>query len=113
MMRPVSVAITLINRLTYMGLASGALAGALLTAPLIGLMYLFDKLAGLPFVPYALFDWIARVLPGPVVTFGIDLMIDSMLLAGISVAAASKTAEGTGGMDIVNPPWIDYAGAVR
>lgn len=41
--------------------APGVLAGGLLTAPLIGLIYLFDKLAGLPFVPFALFDWIARV----------------------------------------------------
>ncbi len=76
-----------------LGLAPGALASGLLTAPLIGLMYLLDPLAGLPFVPFALFDWIARVLPGPVVTFGIDLMIDGLLLVGLSVAAAAKTAE--------------------
>ncbi len=64
-----------------------------MTAPLVGLMYLLDKLAGLPFVPFTLFDWIARVLPGPVVTFGIDLMIDTIRFAGLSVADAAKTAE--------------------
>ena len=42
-------------------LGIGALAGGLLTAPLIGIMYLFDEWLGLPFVPYDLFDWIARV----------------------------------------------------
>ena len=75
------------------GLGKGAGAGALLTAPLLGLMYLLDKLAGLPFVPFMLFDWLTRVLPGGLVTFGIDAMIDSMLMAGMSVAAAAKTAE--------------------
>ena len=76
-----------------LSLGYGALAGGLLTAPLVGLLYLVDKLAGLPFVPFALFDWIARVLPGPVVTFGIDLMIDGLRLMGLSVAAAAKTGE--------------------
>ena len=74
-------------------LGIGALVGALATAPLIGLMYLADQLAGLPFIPYDLFDWITRVLPGPLITFGIDLMIDSMRLIGMSVAATAKTAE--------------------
>ena len=65
----------------------------LLTAPLVGLMYFLDPLAGFPFVPFTIFDWITRILPGPVVTFGIDVMIDGMLLVGMSVAAAAKTAE--------------------
>ena len=78
------------------GLGYGGLAGALLTAPLIGLMFLADKLLDLPFAPFALFDWIARVMPGPLVTFGIDLMINSLSLAGLSVAAAAKTAEQIG-----------------
>ena len=83
----------LVGRLRNLSLGYGALAGGLLTAPLVGILYLVDKLAGLPFVPYALFDWIARVLPGPLVTFGIDLMIDGLLLLGLSVAAAAKTGE--------------------
>ena len=87
---------TLVSRLRTMSLGYGALAGGLLTAPLVGLLYLADKLGGLPFVPFALFDWIARVLPGPVVTFGIDLMIDGLLLMGLSVAAAAKTGEQVG-----------------
>ena len=74
-------------------LGYGALAGVLLTAPLIGLMYLSDKLLDLPFVPFALFDWIATVTPGPLITFGIDLMIEALLLFNLSVAAAAKTSE--------------------
>ena len=86
----------LVNSAGSWGLAQGALAGGLLAAPLIGLMYLLDQLAKFPFAPFALFDWIARVLPGPLVTFGIDLMIDGLRLAGMSVAAAAKTGEQIG-----------------
>ena len=76
-----------------LGLATGALVGALVTAPLLGLMYLGNELAGLPFSPYDLFDWATRVLPGGLVTFGIDMMIDTLLLFGISRADTAKTAE--------------------
>ena len=79
-----------------MGFIPGGLAAGLLTPPLVGLIYLLDRLAGLPFAPFAFFDWVARVLPGPVVTFGIDLMIDGLRLVGMSVAAAAKTAEQVG-----------------
>ncbi|MCH8095318.1 MAG: hypothetical protein IH953_12115, partial [Chloroflexi bacterium] len=75
------------------GLGAGALAGLLLTAPLVGLMYLAQQLARLPFVPFELFDWITRVLPSDVITFGIDLMIDTMLLMGLNVAETAKRAE--------------------
>ena len=78
-----------------MRLDTGALSGAVLTAPLIGVMYLADKLLGLPFIPFDLFDWLARVLPGQIVTFGIDLMIDTLRLIGVSVASSAKTAERT------------------
>ena len=94
--RRLAVAGQRVRFLGNLGLAPGALAGGLLTPPLVGLMYLLDPLAGMPFVPFALFDWITRVLPGPVVTFGIDLMIEGMLLVGMSVAAAAKTAEQIG-----------------
>ena len=72
---------------------TGILISAFLTAPLIALMYLGNKLFDLSFAPFDLFNWIARVLPGPVITFGIDLMIDTMRLLGIDVADAAKTAE--------------------
>ena len=80
-------------KIQRLSLATGGLVGALLTVPLLGLMYLANELAGLPFAPYDLFDWVTRVLPGRLVTFGIDMMIDTMLLFGISVADTAKTAE--------------------
>ena len=75
------------------GLGTGALVGFLLTAAMTGIMYLGDQLFSLPFVPFDLFNWAARELPGEIVTFGIDLMIDTMLFLNISVADAAKMAE--------------------
>jgi DMSO/TMAO reductase YedYZ molybdopterin-dependent catalytic subunit len=74
----------------------GALVGALLSAPLVAASYLGWKLGGLPFAPFDLFDWIARELPGSVVTVGIDSAVT--VLRGLhvgSTAAAAKTAEQT------------------
>jgi DMSO/TMAO reductase YedYZ molybdopterin-dependent catalytic subunit len=76
-----------------LNLTAGTLVGVLLTAPLIGMMYLADQLLDLPFVPFDLFDWLTRVLPGPLITYGIDLMIDIMRWLGVSVADSAKTAE--------------------
>jgi DMSO/TMAO reductase YedYZ molybdopterin-dependent catalytic subunit len=74
-------------------LSWGALLGVVLTAPLVALLYLGDQLADLPFLPFEIFDWVTRILPGPVVTFGIDTMIDVLGLLGLDVADTAKTAE--------------------
>ncbi len=74
-------------------LAMGALAGILMVPPMIATMFLFDKWINLSFPPFDVFDWIARILPGPVVTFGIDLMVDALGIVGMSVADTAKTAE--------------------
>ncbi len=71
----------------------GALVGALITAPLIVLMYLGQQILAQPFPPFELFNWFSGILPGPVITFGIDLMIDTLLLLGINVANTAKIAE--------------------
>lgn len=75
------------------GLVTGALVGALLVTPVLGLMFLAHELWDFPFPPYDLFDWATRILPGGLVTFGIDLMVETLLLLGISVADMAKTAE--------------------
>ena len=74
-------------------IALGGLVGGLLTAALTAVFYFANQLLDLPFVPYDIFNWITRVLPGDLVTFGIDTMIDTMLLLGINVADSAKTAE--------------------
>ena len=75
------------------GIGTGILVSIFLTAPLIGLMFVGDVLFDLAFPPFDVFNWVARVLPGPVITFGIDLMIDTLRFLGINVADAAKTAE--------------------
>lgn len=72
-------------------LSTGALLGALTTLPLMALMYLGAQWATLPFVPLDVFDWLARVLPGEVITLGIDLMV--RVIAALSLGETSSTAK--------------------
>src|SRR5690349_1515962 len=53
----------------------GAVLGALASFPLIALGFLGQQFAGLPFLPFDLFDWLARRLPGGVVALGIDAIV--------------------------------------
>lgn len=73
------------------GLTAGALVGLLLTAPLIALLYLANGLLGTPFVPYDVFDLLARALPGGLVTFGIDTIIS--LIVALNLGDTSRTAK--------------------
>lgn len=72
---------------------TGAALGALLTAPLISLLWLGRQVLALSFPPFSMFNTMTRLLPGPVITFGIDSMISTLRLLGIDVAATAKTAE--------------------
>ena len=74
-------------------LGFGALTGVLLTAPLIAILYMADKWLDLSYPPFETFDWTAGMLPGAMVTFGIDAMIETLMLVGLSVKDFAKTAE--------------------
>ena len=52
----------------------GALVGAMLTTAFLAVSFLGWTALSLPFLPYDLFDWIARVLPGSVATLGVDVV---------------------------------------
>lgn len=81
------------------GILAGAVVGAMLTAAMIGVFYAGWQLADLPFVPFDVFDWVARVLPGRVIAFGIGSMvavIRSLHVGPTSVVA--KMAEQTMGI---------------
>lgn len=69
----------------------GALVGLLLSAPLAAILYAGHTLAGFSFVPFSLFDWTTRLLPGPVVTFGIERMVRT--IRGLNLGATSSTAK--------------------
>ena len=72
----------------------GALIGGLLTAPAIALMFLADQVAGLPFIPFDVFDFVSRNLPGGLLTFGIDTMVDLIIRFNLGdTSTSAKTAE--------------------
>src|SRR6266511_4075909 len=69
----------------------GVLLGGLTSLPVMALLYLGEQLASLPFVPFDLFDWLARVLPGGVVTVGIDVLV--RLITALNLGATSVVAK--------------------
>ncbi len=69
----------------------GVLLGGLTSLPVMALLYLGEQLASLPFVPFDLFDWLARVLPGGVVTAGIDALVHG--ITALNLGATSVVAK--------------------
>lgn len=74
-------------------IATGAIIGLLLTAPLMSLLYLVNQLSGLAFVPFEFFNWLRDRLPGRVVIGGIEMLSKTLTFLGLSVREASKPAE--------------------
>jgi DMSO/TMAO reductase YedYZ molybdopterin-dependent catalytic subunit len=73
---------------------AGALSGASLTAILAAATFVGWKVAGLPFPPFDLFDQLARMLPGAIVTLWIDAAIVVVRALGVaSTSAAAKQGE--------------------
>ncbi|GAB4246589.1 MAG: hypothetical protein Kow00129_06930 [Thermoleophilia bacterium] len=67
--------------------------GLLLSAPLVSASYLAFKAFGVPFPAFEVFDWMARALPGPLVTFGIDSMVRVLVILGFNIKDTAKLAE--------------------
>jgi DMSO/TMAO reductase YedYZ molybdopterin-dependent catalytic subunit len=86
------------------GVLSGALVGAVLTVALIAVFYAAWKVAGLPFAPFDVFDWLTRVLPGRVIAFGISTMVQVIRALNLgptaSTAKLAEQAMAVGGMFI-------------
>ncbi|MEA5113627.1 MAG: molybdopterin-dependent oxidoreductase [Geobacteraceae bacterium] len=84
------------------GMFSGALAGAMLTLAMIGVFFAGWRLAGWPFVPFELFDWLARVLPGRIISLGINSMVSFISALNLGPTAdVAKTIEQTMGIALV------------
>lgn len=73
----------------------GLLVGVLFMPLVITLFFIGERFAGLPFLPLNFFDWVARNLPGDLITFGIDTMVDTLIAVGLGsdLDSAAKTAE--------------------
>ena len=63
----------------------------MLTAALIGTFFFAWRVAGLPFVPFDVFDWMNRVLPGRLIAFGIATMVT--VIRALNLGPTSETAK--------------------
>ncbi|MCA9973164.1 MAG: molybdopterin-dependent oxidoreductase [Anaerolineales bacterium] len=76
-------------------LLRGGIVGGGVGIVLTAFFYLGERLFRLPFLPFDLFDWLARVLPGDLVTLGIDSVVNFILAFNIgdSTSATAKLIE--------------------
>lgn len=68
-----------------------ALVSLMLTAALLAVLWLAAQVVGTPFPPFDLFNLLARVLPGGLVTFGIDLIVSTVV--SLNLGELSSTAK--------------------
>ena len=77
----------------WLSLVVGAALALLLSAPLLALLFLAYTTAQISFIPYDVFDLVSRILPGSVITSGIDSMVGVITALGLSVRENAKLAE--------------------
>lgn len=70
---------------------AGLFVAAMLTAALIGILFFGWRVAGLPFVPFDMFDWLTQVLPGRLIAFGIGTMVT--VIRALKLGPTSETAK--------------------
>lgn len=74
---------------------AGVVLSTLITAPLAAIIYLANRALDLPFLPTNLMDWLIPIIPGGLITFGIDRMIDLITALDLGrVDTTAKLAEG-------------------
>ncbi len=73
------------------GILIGSIVGAMLTVALIAVFYAGWRLADLPFVPFDVFDWMTRILPGAFIEFVIGAMVAA--IRGLHLGPTSAVAK--------------------
>jgi DMSO/TMAO reductase YedYZ molybdopterin-dependent catalytic subunit len=73
------------------GFLRGAVLGGVTGLGVTGLFYLGQFVANLPFLPFDIFDWMARHLPGPIIGFGIGTMV--RVIDGLKLGPTAATAK--------------------
>jgi DMSO/TMAO reductase YedYZ molybdopterin-dependent catalytic subunit len=72
----------------------GTLLGALSSLPVIALSFLGQQFAALPFLPFDIFDWLARRLPGSLIAVGIDAIVRIIVLLRLGpIGGSAKLVE--------------------
>lgn len=80
----------------------GGLIGFFLSLPWVGLAWFGHKAFGLPMVPFTLFELLTRILPGAVVTAGLEAMIGVLQSLGVaSTSTTGKLVEGAMAVSLV------------
>lgn len=72
-------------------IVKGGLWGAFTALTVVALTYLGERWLALPFVPFDIFDWMTRTLPGGVITFGIDTIVT--LISRLNLGQTSAVAK--------------------
>ena len=76
------------NRIsTQKSIGLGCLLGLLSSIAVIGATYVVDQLTGLGFPPFALFDFVSRILPGALITAIIDWMVGTIAALNLGPTA--------------------------
>ena len=57
----------------------------------IAVTYLGHRLAALPYLPFDIFDWLARALPGRILASSIDVMVG--IIRGLRLGPTASTAK--------------------
>jgi DMSO/TMAO reductase YedYZ molybdopterin-dependent catalytic subunit len=76
---------------TQTSYVKAAVLGALTSIPVLALGYLAETIAGLPLTAYDLFDGLARILPGDVITLGIDALVS--VISTLDIGPTSQVAK--------------------
>ncbi|MEJ2210532.1 MAG: hypothetical protein P8129_16050, partial [Anaerolineae bacterium] len=72
----------------------GIVMGGITNLSVMALSYLGYRLADLPFVPFDLFEWLTRVLPGALINPVLDTMVRAIHSLGLGqIASVAKTVE--------------------
>ncbi|HRF98531.1 MAG TPA: hypothetical protein PLZ51_25160, partial [Aggregatilineales bacterium] len=77
----------------HVSIWAGIFIGGLFTLPLITFLFLADNLLGLPFLPFDVFSFVRDLIPGAILTFGIDSMIAVIRIFGLDLDTSAKLAE--------------------
>jgi DMSO/TMAO reductase YedYZ molybdopterin-dependent catalytic subunit len=57
---------------------TGAAFALVISIPWLAVLYAGQQVANLPLIPISFFEWITRVLPGGLITFGLEAMIQAL-----------------------------------
>ena len=73
------------------GAFSALLVASMVTVALVGILFLAWRVAGLPFVPFDVFDWVTRRVPGRLIAVSIRTMVS--VIRALHLGSTSETAK--------------------